>query len=77
MAEVERRFISLEELAKELAISKRQATTLIDAGELPAIQIGGQGIWRIERAELEKYIERQYEVVRARIAAGTWNVSDE
>ena len=29
-------------------------------GDLPAIKIGGRGQWRVEGAELEKFIERMY-----------------
>lgn len=68
MSDKPRRFISLDELAEELAISKPLATTLIRSGEIPAIQIGGRGIWRIERTKLEAYVQRQYDAARAKIA---------
>ena len=29
-------------------------------GDLAAVKIGGRGQWRVESAELEKYIERLY-----------------
>jgi hypothetical protein len=35
---------------------------------LPAIQVGGRGVWRIERDRLEAYIADQYETTRRRIA---------
>jgi hypothetical protein len=34
---------------------------ILKSGELPAIQVGGRGQWRIERVKLEDYIERMYE----------------
>lgn len=55
------RFLSLADVAEQLAISVPQARTLVRSGDLPAIQVGGRGIWRVETVELEKYIQRQYE----------------
>lgn len=63
---VEPRFIPLTDLTKILNISARQARSLVTSGDIPAIQIGGRGVWRIEKAEVEAYIERQYAAVRAR-----------
>jgi prophage regulatory protein len=37
---------------------------------LPAIQIGGRGQWRIERAKLEDYITGAYARARTDIAHG-------
>jgi excisionase family DNA binding protein len=64
------RFVSLAEVEEMLAISARQAYALVRSGELPAIQIGGRGVWRVEASELEAYIERQYARTRERIASG-------
>jgi len=52
--------MSLTDVAEVLSISATQAYALVRRGELPAIKIGGRGQWRVERAELEAYIERQY-----------------
>ena len=38
-----------------------QAYALVRSGDLPAIQVGGRGQWRIERSKLEEYIARMYE----------------
>jgi hypothetical protein len=32
--------------------------SLVRSRELPAIKIGGRGIWRVDRRQLEAYIER-------------------
>lgn len=40
---------------------------MVLSGELPAIQVGGRGQWRVEIAELEAYIARRYEENAARI----------
>ncbi|WP_062201099.1 helix-turn-helix domain-containing protein [Demequina salsinemoris] len=64
------RFLTLAEVQEVLSISSPQAYALVRTGELPAIQVGGRGQWRVETSELEAYISRQYEATRAKIAAG-------
>lgn len=58
------RFLKLSDVQEILNISSPQAYALVRSGDLPAIQVGGRGQWRIEEAQLEAYIERQYEVTR-------------
>ena len=65
---MESRFMTLVEVQEILSISPPQAYSLVRTGELPAIQVGGRGTWRVERAELETYIARQYEATRAKAA---------
>jgi len=60
------RFLTLADTAEVLAISVSQAYALVRSGELPAIKIGGNGHWRIERSMLEAYIEGKYEENRRR-----------
>jgi excisionase family DNA binding protein len=64
------RFLQLADVAEMLSISARQAYALVRSGELPAIQVGGRGQWRVEVTELENYIQRKYaetrEMVRSR-----------
>ncbi len=55
------RFLTPADAAEVLATTVVQIMALIRRGELRAIQIGGRGQWRIEAAELEAYIQRQYE----------------
>ena len=54
------RFLQLSDVAELLNISSAQAYALVRSGELPAIKIGGRGQWRVEREQLEAYIERAY-----------------
>jgi excisionase family DNA binding protein len=61
------RFLELADVAEVLNISARQAYTLVHSGELPAIQVGGRGQWRIEASELEDYIQRKYAETRAMV----------
>lgn len=62
------RFLSLADVAEELSITVTQARSLVRSGDLPAIQVGGRGVWRIESSELEDYIQRQYARTRSAIA---------
>lgn len=71
------RFLQLADVADMLNISARQAYALVKSGELPAIQVGGRGQWRIEVTELEAYIQRKYAETRARVEAGMTDASDE
>lgn len=64
------RFITLVEVQEILNISQPQAYALVRSGDLPAIQVGGRGQWRVESAELEAYIQRQYQATKSRIASG-------
>jgi len=61
----------LADVQEILNISSPQAYALVRSGDLPAIQVGGRGQWRIEATELEKYIERQYAANQARIQANS------
>lgn len=64
------RFLTLADVQEVLNISSPQAYSLVRNGELPAIQIGGKGQWRVEETELELYIQRLYRATRAKIDAG-------
>lgn len=55
------RFLTLADVAEELAVSSSQMYALVKSGDLPAIQVGGRGQWRVERVKLEEYIARMYE----------------
>ncbi|HEY0120137.1 MAG TPA: helix-turn-helix domain-containing protein [Cellulomonas sp.] len=60
------RFLTLADVQEILNISAQQAYSLVKSGDLPAIQIGGRSVWRVEASELERYIERMYEQARSR-----------
>ena len=67
------RFLTLADVAEVLNISVHQAYGLVRSGELPAIKIGGNGQWRVERSVLESFIEAKYEETRR---LSLWNQSD-
>jgi len=58
------RFLTVADASEILNISVDDVRALIDSAELPAIQIGSPGRWRIERRVLEDYIEAKYEETR-------------
>lgn len=59
-AQEQSRFLTIKNVAAELATSESQVRAIINSGDLPAIQIGGRGQWRIERSKLEEYIADAY-----------------
>lgn len=63
------RFMRLDDVADELNVSMPQARALVRSGELPAIKVGGRGVWRVERTEFEAYIARAYSRSREQIEA--------
>ena len=64
------RFLPLAEVAEILSVSSAQAYALVRSGDLPAIQVGGRGQWRVETSQLEEYIQRMYAQTRARVERG-------
>jgi len=67
------RFLTVGDAAEVLNVAPSDVIGLIDTGELPAIRVGRPGAWRIERVELEAYIEAMYEETRRR---SLWEQSD-
>src|SRR3954469_4754321 len=59
------RFLTLADVADILNVSWRQVYALVRRKELLAIQIGGRGQWRVEAAELERFIAQRYDEARA------------
>jgi excisionase family DNA binding protein len=57
----EPRFLTLADVAEVLNISVSQVYALVRGEQLRAIKIGGRGQWRVERDQLEDYIERMYQ----------------
>lgn len=58
------RFLTLADVAAELAISVHQAYALVRSGELAAIKVGGH--WRVETTQLQAFIDDKYEETRRR-----------
>lgn len=64
------RFLTPTQVAEELNVKPSQVHALIKAGELRAFQVGGRGMWRVGRQDLEDYIAEAYRRTAERIAAG-------
>ncbi|WP_247040368.1 helix-turn-helix domain-containing protein [Arthrobacter rhizosphaerae] len=64
------RFLTIEQAAEELNVSHSQIRALLKTGELRAIQVGGRGMWRIGRQDIEDYVSEAYRRTAERIAAG-------
>jgi excisionase family DNA binding protein len=67
----ERRFLTLADVGEVLNISSSQTYALVRSGELPAIQVGGRGQWRVETRVLEEYIAKAYEKTASALKAET------
>lgn len=68
---MESRFLPLTDVAEYLSVSSAQAYALVRTGELPAIKVGGRGQWRVEKEQLEEYVQRMYAETRAHVSGGT------
>lgn len=73
---VEPRFLTLDDVATYLNVSVPQVYALVRSGELPAVKIGGRGVWRVERNKLESYLEGLEEQTREWTRAHPLNPRD-
>lgn len=64
------RFLNLTDVAEVLALDAGEVLALVRSGELPAIQLGSIGQWRVEHGVLESFITDKYDESR-RLAM--WN----
>ncbi|WP_411373287.1 helix-turn-helix domain-containing protein [Arthrobacter sp. MPF02] len=64
------RFLTLEQAAAELNVKQSLIRALISVEDLRALQVGGRGVWRIGRQDIEDYIAEAYRRTAERIAAG-------
>jgi excisionase family DNA binding protein len=55
----ETRLLTVKETATLLGCSRANVYALIDAGELPVISIGKSRGYRIDRQDIEQFIERR------------------
>ena len=56
-SELAPRYLKLEDVASYLSVSVPQVYALVRSGELPAIKIGGRGVWRVDKDKLDAYLE--------------------
>lgn len=53
----DKRLLTPNEAAERLNVSVAQVYTLLRGSELPGLKIGKRGVWRIDPAQLEEYID--------------------
>lgn len=58
------RFLTVADAAELLSVDVPTIDALIRSGELPAIRVGDTGPWRVERTQLQLWIEDRYEDTR-------------
>jgi len=54
------RFLTLDQVAEELQVTRSQVYALVRDRSLAAVKIGGRGQWRVERSRLGDYIDGLY-----------------
>ncbi|MEO5317733.1 helix-turn-helix domain-containing protein [Arthrobacter sp. CC3] len=64
------RFLTIDQVATELNIGQPLVRGLLKSGELRGFQLGGRGLWRIGRQDIEDYVSEAYRRTAERIAAG-------
>ena len=62
---IEPRLFTIADVARYLSVSEAQVYALVRSGQLPAVKLGGRGVWRIDRQRLDDYIERLHEETKA------------
>lgn len=62
------RFLSIGDAAELLSVDVATVDQLIRSGELPAMRVGTSGPWRIERTQLELWIDDRHEAARLEAA---------
>ena len=60
------RFLTLADVAETLNLTMSATRALVTSGDLPAIQVGGKKVWRVEESALEHYIQQQYALAHQR-----------
>jgi excisionase family DNA binding protein len=73
---VEPRFYRLEDVATILNVRVAQVYALVRSGDLPAVKLGGRGVWRVDRMQLESYIERLHTETKEWALAHPLNASE-
>ena len=71
------RFLRIQDVAAELDTSDSQVSALLRSGDLRGIKIGGRGVWRIERSELERWIAERYQQTKQNLASLPESFDDE
>ena len=71
------RFLTLDQVADELGLSRTQVYALVRRDELEGVRFGGRGIGRVERSKIEEYLSRAYDHTRRYIAQHPFREDDD
>jgi excisionase family DNA binding protein len=58
---IETRFLTPRDVGTLLNVSESQVYALMRSGDLPAIKIGGRGVWRVDRRRLETWLDELHD----------------
>jgi excisionase family DNA binding protein len=50
--------LTLDQVAEELQVNRAGVYAMVRRGELPALKLGGRGMWRVDRRDLEAFIDQ-------------------
>ncbi|MDO5619587.1 helix-turn-helix domain-containing protein [Kocuria sp.] len=64
-------FYTLSDVAEVLSASPAQVRAMVRSGELPAIQIGGRGQWRIQISVFDEWVQQKHQETAQAIRTGT------
>nr|WP_167739224.1 helix-turn-helix domain-containing protein [Kocuria sp. JC486] len=60
----------MADVAEILSASPAQVRAMVRSGELPAIQIGGRGQWRIQISVFEEWVQQKHQETAKAIHSG-------
>ncbi|KAA9395587.1 helix-turn-helix domain-containing protein [Kocuria coralli] len=63
-------FYTLADVAEILSASPAQVRAMVRSGELPAIQIGGRGQWRIQITVFDDWVQRKHQETAEAVRSG-------
>lgn len=70
------RYLKLEDVAAYLSVSSAQVYAMVRSGDLPAIKIGGRGVWRVDRDKLDAYLDQLEQQTAAWAKANPLNAKE-
>lgn len=74
---IQPRYWNLEDVARYLSVSKQQVYAMVRSGELPAVKLGGRGVWRVDSHKLNDYLEKLEAETREWTKAHPLNARDD
>lgn len=63
-------FYTLSDVAEILNASPAQVRAMVRTGELPAIQIGGRGQWRVQISVFEDWVAQKHQETAEAVRSG-------